>query len=402
MNISHTNKNLNIEFIAIMALLMSLVALSIDGILPALPEIGASFGVVDSQSHQLLITMIFLGLGIGQLIFGPLSDAYGRKPLVFIGFVVFTVASIVCVLTDRFEIMIIGRIVQGIGLASPRTLSIAMVRDSFEGDYMAKIMSFIVMIFIIVPVVAPTLGQYILLNYDWKSIFNVQLGFGVLVLFWFWKRQSETLRPINRKPLKLSLFREGCVTFFKQPQAVAFTLISGLITGSFMVYLSTTQQIFEQQYNRADDFPMIFASLAIGVGLSTYLNGILVENYGMKRMAFVSLIAYTLTAFVYVMLFFQSNNPSLAVVLVFFALQFSALGFLFGNLRALAMQPIGHIAGIGAALNGFLSTVMAVPIATWIGSFVQTEVWPLFFGFLSCGAMSLIIFLNTNPLERTL
>ena len=152
--------SLKIEFIAIMALLMSLVALSIDGILPALAVIGTDLGVTNTKDHQLLITMIFLGLGFGQLIFGPLSDSYGRKPIIYLGFLVFAIASIICVNTNNYDVLIAGRILQGIGLASPRTLSIAMIRDSYEGDYMAKVMSFIVMIFILIPIVAPTLGEY--------------------------------------------------------------------------------------------------------------------------------------------------------------------------------------------------------------------------------------------------
>ena len=234
---------LKIEFIAIMALLMSLVALSIDGILPALAVIGIDLGVTNTKDHQLLITMIFLGLGLGQLIFGPLSDSYGRKPIIYIGFLVFAIASIICVNTDSYEVLIAGRILQGIGLASPRTLSISMVRDTYEGDYMAKVMSFIVMIFILIPIIAPTLGQFLMLAYNWQAIFNVQLGLGVLVIFWFWKRQPETLEVSNRIPFRSETLISGFIEFFKHKQATAFTLISGFITGSFMVYLSTSQLI---------------------------------------------------------------------------------------------------------------------------------------------------------------
>ena len=394
--------NLKIEFIAIMALLMSLVALSIDGILPALAVIGQDLGVTNTNTHQLLITMIFLGLGFGQLIFGPLSDSYGRKPIIYIGFLVFAVASIICVNTSNFEVLIAARILQGIGLASPRTLSIAMIRDSYEGDYMAKVMSFIVMIFILIPIIAPTLGQFLMLKYNWQTIFNVQLGIGVLVILWFWKRQPETLEVSNRIPFKKSTLFSGFTEFFKHKQAIAFTLISGFITGSFMVYLSTSQYIFEVQYKLGDDFPMIFASLAVGVGLATYLNGVIVVKIGMKRIALVSLIAYTLSSLVYVLVFFNQVNPKLWVLLVFFAFQFTAVGFLFGNLRALAMQPIGHIAGVGAAVNGFISTVMGVLIAIVIGTYINTTTWPLFLGFSVCGFASLLIFLQNKPLERTI
>ena len=393
---------LKLEFIAIMALLMSLVALSIDGILPALAVIGTDLGVTDTQKHQLLITMIFLGLGFGQLIFGPLSDSYGRKPIIYVGFLVFAIASIICVNTNSYEVLIAGRILQGIGLASPRTLSIAMIRDSYEGDYMAKVMSFIVMIFILIPIIAPTLGQYLMLTYNWQTIFNVQLGLGILVVFWFWKRQPETLAVSKRIPFRTATLNSGFIEFFKHKQAVAFTLISGFITGSFMVYLSTTQHIFEIQYDLGEDFPLIFASLAIGVGFATYLNGVYVVRIGMKRIALVSLAAYCLSALLYVVLFFNASNPPLWVLLTFFVIQFIAVGFLFGNLRALAMQPIGHIAGVGAAINGFISTVMGVLIASGIGAYVTTTAWPLFLGFSVCGMVSMVIFILNKPLERTI
>jgi DHA1 family bicyclomycin/chloramphenicol resistance-like MFS transporter len=393
---------LKIEFVAIMALLMSLVALSIDGILPALAVIGNDLGVKSTKDHQLLITMIFLGLGFGQLIFGPLSDSFGRKPIIYVGFLMFAVASVICVNTNSYEVLITGRILQGIGLASPRTLSIAMIRDSYEGDYMAKVMSFIVMIFILIPIIAPTLGQFLMLTYNWQAIFNVQLGLGILVIFWFWKRQPETLADSNRIPFRSATLKSGFIEFFKQQQAVAFTLISGFITGSFMVYLSTSQYIFEVQYGLGEDFPLIFASLAVGVGFATYLNGVFVVRVGMKRIALVSLISYTLSALIYVLMFFNKENPPLWILLIFFSIQFTSVGFLFGNLRALAMQPIGHIAGVGAAINGFVSTVMGVIIASVIGSYISTTVWPLFLGFTVCGFASMVIFLLNKPLERTI
>ena len=383
-----------LEFVALMAALMSIVALSIDALLPALPQIGDSLGVIDTNKNQLLITMIFLGLGFGQLLFGPLSDSFGRKPMVYFGFGLFIIASIICVSTKNFELMIFGRILQGIGLSAPRTISIAMVRDSFSGDYMAKILSIVVMVFILVPVIAPTLGQFLLNFYDWKSIFYVNLIFGIGVMIWFWLRQPETLDTEKRIRFTPRIFITGTKEFLKYKDAVAYTLVSGFITGSFMVYLSTSQQIFEQQYNLGDKFPYIFASLAIAVGLATFLNSRFVVRFGMWRIAFTATIAYVVVSLLYVALYWSGKNPSIEILIAFFAVQFFSIGFLFGNLRSLAMQPLGHIAGIGAAINGFVSTVMAVPIANYIGSFVKTSVLPLFIGFSIFGFISLLIFLR--------
>ena len=393
------NNQSKLEFIALMASLMSLVALSIDALLPALEQIGFSLNIQkESSDNQLLITMIFLGLGFGQLISGPVSDSLGRKPVIYGGFILFVVASFICVSASSIEMMVLGRVLQGIGLSAPRTISIAMVRDSFSGNYMAKIMSFIVVIFILVPVVAPALGKLMLDSYGWRSVFYSQLVFGVFVMFWLWKRQPETLKEENKITFSFRLFSDGLKEFIKFKQAIIFTLISGFITGSFMVYLSASQQIFQEQYLLVDEFPYIFAGLAISVGFATFLNGSFVMRFGMHRLVSFFLIIFTLVPIAYIAFFYQEANPSVEILLLFFALQFFALGFLFGNLRALAMQPVGHIAGIGAAINGFVSTIMAVPIATFIGKYVVTTTLPLFMGFFICGVLSLIL-LNFSKLK---
>lgn len=382
-----------IEFILLMACLMSIVALSIDTILPALNPIGLSIGTVNQNENQLLITMIFLGLGLGQLIFGPISDSFGRKPVVYIGFTVFMLASFLCIAAPNIEIMVIGRILQGIGLSASRSISIAMIRDRFEGDYMAKIMSFVVTIFILVPIIAPTLGKFLLDNYGWESIFYSQLLFGIVVLCWFWKRQPETLPPAYKKKFSMAIFINGSKEFIKYRSAVIFTLISGLATGSFMVFLSTSQHIFEVQYGLVDQFPYIFGALAFSVGVATFTNGTLVVRFGMKKLVTIFSIVFSLTSLLYISIFYGETNPSISILILFLALQFFSVGFLFGNVRSLAMQPLGHIAGIGAAINGFISTIMAVPIAAFIGSFVETTALPLFIGFAACGLGSLLLLL---------
>ena len=382
-----------IEFILLMACLMSIVALSIDTILPALNPIGLSIGTVNQNENQLLITMIFLGLGLGQLIFGPISDSFGRKPVVYIGFTVFMLASFLCIAAPNIEIMVVGRILQGIGLSASRSISIAMIRDRFEGDYMAKIMSFVVTIFILVPIIAPTLGKFLLDNYGWESIFYSQLLFGIVVLCWFWKRQPETLPPAYKKKFSMAIFINGSKEFIKYRSAVIFTLISGLATGSFMVFLSTSQHIFEVQYGLVDQFPYIFGALAFSVGVATFTNGTLVVRFGMKKLVTIFSIVFSLTSLLYISIFYGETNPSISILILFLALQFFSVGFLFGNVRSLAMQPLGHIAGIGAAINGFISTIMAVPIATFIGSFVETTALPLFIGFAACGLGSLLLLL---------
>ena len=383
----------NFEFIALMASLMSIVALAIDALLPAISHIGITINSLDPTDNQLLITMIFLGLGFGQLFFGPLSDSFGRKPIVYMGFGLFAVASVICVLAPSLEVMIAGRILQGIGLSAPRTIAISIIRDTYKGDYMARIMSFVTAFFILVPVVAPAIGKWIMDAFGWEAIFYIQLFFALLVAIWFWKRQVETLKPEYKIPFSGKVFVNGLREFLKYKESVAFTFTSGFITGSFLVYLSASQHVFEDQYGLTESFPYIFAGLACSVGLSTFLNGTLVMRFGMRRLALMALTAFCAIAVLYVVIFYDSQNPNVIILVAFLFAQFFCLGFLWGNFRSIAMEPIGHIAGIGAAINGFVSTIMAVPIANYIGNYVQETVWPMFVGLAICGLISLGIML---------
>jgi DHA1 family bicyclomycin/chloramphenicol resistance-like MFS transporter len=380
------------EFIALMASLMAMAALAIDAILPAMSTIGNVIGVTDVRDNQLLITMIFLGLGFGQLIFGPLSDSFGRKPLVYFGFLIFILASLVCVFSTTLEMMIFGRILQGVGLSAPKTISYSMIRDSYEGNEMARIMSFVTVVFIIVPTLAPALGKYLLVVYNWQAIFYFQLVFCIAVASWFAIRQKETLVIEKRIPFTRSLFVSGFWELLKFKSSLVYTVISGVILGSLMLYLSASQQIFQVQYGLVDEFPYIFAGLAISFGASTFLNGRLVMRYGMENLIKTSLISYTSTSLIYLFIFYNQENPSILIFLVFLVLQFFSLGFLFGNLKSISLLPIGHIAGIGAAITGFISTLFAVPIGVFIGSFVSTTAYPLFIGFFLCGLFSVILY----------
>jgi len=393
------NQTAKLEFIALMASLMAIVALAIDALLPAMSTIAVDINSTNINDNQLLITMIFLGLGIGQLVFGPLSDSFGRKPIVYIGFSIFAIASIICVLAPNLEWMLFGRVLQGIGLSAPRTIAIAIIRDIYKGDYMAKVMSFITTIFILVPVVAPVMGKFVLNHYNWKGIFYVQLLMAFLVSIWFWKRQVETLKPEHKIKFSKYVFIDGLKELLKYKITMGFTIISGFISGAFIVYLSASQHIFENQYGLVDEFPYIFAGLAIGVGLATFLNGNFVIRLGMWRLSFLAIIVFSVNALLYVILFWNTANPSLTILLAFMAIQFFTIGFIFGNIRAIAMEPIGHIAGIGAAITGFIATLMAVPIANFIGDFVDTTALPLFIGFSVFGVLSVLIFMRMRVLH---
>lgn len=372
---------------------MANAALAIDTVLPGLGYIGASLNVTEANDLQLIIIMILVGLGVGQLFLGTLSDSFGRKPMVYAGILTFIVASLICIMAESLTVMLIGRVLQGIGLSGPRSICVSIIRDSYSGDRMARIMSFIAAIFIIVPMVAPLLGQFILNHYSWQYLFWFQIGFILLVLGWFAWRQEETLTTENKKEFSRTLFNSGAKLFFKMRISVVYTFISGLIGGAFFVYLSASKQVFQDQYLLAEEFGYIFGALAFSLGLASYLNSSLVLKFGMKKLSTFFLIVFCVSSSIYTLLFYNSDNPHLAIIMVFFAIQFLSLGFIFGNIRSLAMEPIGHIAGIGAAINGFVSTLLSVPIAIFVGSFIDGSALPIFMGFFISSFLSLLLLL---------
>ena len=382
-----------LEFIIIMALLMANAALCIDAVLPGLNGIGASLNVVSDNDQQLIITMILVGLGTGQLIFGTLSDSFGRKPMVYAGVITFIIASFICISAESLTVMLIGRALQGVGLSAPRSISVSIIRDSYSGDHMARIMSFITAIFVIVPMVAPLIGQLILDYNTWHYIFVFQIVFILLVVAWFGLRQEETLKIENKKRFSRTVFLSGAQEFFSIKKTVIYTMVSGLIGGCFFVYLSTSKQIFQDQYGLTVEFGYVFAALAFSMGVASFMNSSLVLRFGMKKLATFFLVLFCISSMSYILLSFNTGNPSLPVIMVFFAIQFLGLGFIFGNVRSLAMEPIGHIAGVGAAVNGFISTLLSVPIAIYIGSFITDSALPIFIGFFICGTISLILVL---------
>lgn len=390
------------EFIGIMAALMALAALSIDALLPGLSQIGHAIGTTNPKDHQFLIISIVLGLGIGQLVSGALSDSIGRKPVMYIGCVIFAGASLVCVFATNLEIMIAGRLLQGIGLSAPRSVSSAIIRDKYSGNKMAKIMSYIVVIFILAPVIAPAFGKVLLDYLGWESIFYSQLIFGVVVTFWLWKRQPETLKKEDRKKMNLALFSNGTKAFFKQPKAVVYTIVSGLISAPFLAYMSASQHIFSQQYDLENVYPYIFSGLALGIGIATFINGKLVMKYGMLKMAIGPMLALFIFSLVYVLVFGSEPNPESYILILFLGLILFSIGFIFGNLNALAMQPLGHIAGVGSSIIGFLSVLVSVPLAAFIGQFINKSAVAIFIGFALCALASIFMTLIVNKWEPLL
>ena len=389
------------EFVALTASMISLVALSIDAMLPALSSIGESLGVLHENDSQLIIATVFLGMAFGQLLYGPMSDATGRKPAIYIGYGFFAAGSLLCLFATDFNAMIAGRLLQGFGLAAPRIVTIAMVRDQYEGAAMARVMSFIMMVFILVPMVAPAIGQVILMLFNWRAIFAFILLAGLITALWFMFRQPESLPEQQRVPFRLARLGSASVEVCTNPVAIGYTLITGIIFSAFLGYLSSSQQLFQQQYGLGNQFPLYFALLASAIGLSSFINGRIVMRTGMHKPTLIALIALTLLSILFYCVSVASHgHPPLWLLTAYFIAAFACVGILFGNLNALAMQPLGHIAGIGASVIGSLSTLISVPCGIFIARSYNGTVLPLVGGFAVCAGLALMLMLSIERIAR--
>jgi DHA1 family bicyclomycin/chloramphenicol resistance-like MFS transporter len=380
------------EFVVVISMMISLTALSIDGMLPALPQIGTDLGVVNANERQLVISIIFLGQAIGQLFFGPLSDKTGRKPAIFAGYALFIAGSLVSVFSVDFPMMLLGRTVQGLGLSAPRSVSMALVRDRYEGRQMARVISFATTILILVPMIAPTLGQFILSFSGWRTIFSGFVLFAVITLIWYGIRIPETLQVENRLPFTFKKILRSTREILKIRSAFGFTLTAGLISGAFLGYLNSSQQIFQEMYTLGDKFPLYFATISLSLGLASFLNTQLVMRYGMIRLAKTALAFIFGLAVVYlgISIIHEGQMPLISLM-AYLMVTFFCIGIMFGNLNALAMQPLGHLAGIGAAVVGSVSTLISMLLGMLIGQSYNGTILPLVVGVTILSGISIFI-----------
>lgn len=380
------------EFIALMALMMSLVALAIDAILPALGVIKTTLNLTSSDDIQMTVSMLLLGLGVGQLVFGPLSDTFGRKPLIYAGYAVFIVATLLCINASDFSWLLIGRFLQGFGLAAPRVLSMAIIRDQFAGPKMAQIMSFIMVFFIMVPMLAPLLGQGILWFAPWQAIFYLMLFIAISSLLWFALRQQETLKPQYRKAFNGKVFYATFKEVITTPVAIFYTLSAGILSGAFIAYLASAQPLFGQIYGLGDNFALCFAGIAFFYGISSYFNGRLVIAKGMAYMVLRAFaVLFVISVGFWFIAIWKDGLPPLSWLIGYFLMVFGCVGIIFGNLNSLAMEPLGHLAGMGATIVGAISTLTASLLALVIGSLYNGTVLPLVGAFAVTSAISGLI-----------
>ncbi len=382
------------EFVALVAMLFATIAISIDAMLPALPEIAATLSPGAPNAAQLVVTSFVLGMGIGTLFTGPLSDTFGRKRVILVGSGLYALAALACYFAPSLEVLLAARFLQGLAAAAPRTVAIAMVRDLFSGREMAKIMSFVMMIFTIVPAIAPLMGQGIIALGGWHSIFLAYILFAGLCMLWLGLRQPETLPVEKRRPLHLGDLWAGTRELFTHRIIIVSTLLQSLTLGCLFATLSSIQGIFESQFDRAETFPLWFALIAVASMSGSLLNSRIVMTLGMRRVVtrtYVGMVILTLIAIATLGTGLLQGNFSFAMQLLWCVGLFGMMGLTIGNLNALAMEPVGHIAGLAASVISSLATVASVVLAIPVGLAFNGTSTPLLIGVAVLTSLSLIL-----------
>lgn len=371
------------EFVALVAMLFATIAISIDAMLPALPEIAATLSPDAPNAAQLVVTSFVLGMGIGTLFTGPLSDAFGRKRVILVGSGLYALAALACYFAPTLELLLAARLLQGLAAAAPRTVSIAMVRDLYAGREMARIMSFAMMIFTIVPAIAPLMGQGIIALGGLHSIFLAYILFSGLTMLWLGLRQPETLAPEKRRRLHLGDLWAGTKELFTHRVVIVSTVLQTLTLAALFGSLSSLQGIFEQQFDRADSFPRWFAVIALTSMGGSLLNSRFVMTLGMRRIVtrtYVAMLLLTLLALATLGSGLLQGNLGFAMQILWCIGLFSMMGLTMGNLNALAMEPVGHIAGLAASVISCAATVGSVVLAIPVGLAFNGTSTPLLVG----------------------
>ena len=375
-------------------MLFATIALSIDAMLPALPAIAAELTQAAVNKAQLVVTSFVFGMGLGTLIAGPISDAFGRKPVIMVFAALYLVATALCIASPSLTLLLTARVIQGVGAAGPRAVATAMVRDRFKGRDMARVMSLIMMIFTLVPAIAPLLGQGILLFGSWRSIFVAFMVFALIVNTWLALRQPETLAAPQRRPLQPALLWQAAKELTHHRIALMSTLCQSLSLAALFATLSSQQSIFDQRFDRAASFPLWFAVIAICAISGSVVNARVVMRVGMRSMVkFAYAMQLGLSAALLVLTLSHGLPEVLAFPLhiLWSVGVFAVMGLTMGNLNAMAMEDLGHIAGFAASVITAASTVLSVLLAVPVGlAFDGTQV-PLLAGVTVFAAAALFL-----------
>lgn len=375
-----------VEFIGLMAVMMALTALSIDMMLPALPAIGEAMGVSDPNDRQIVIISYLLGFSAGQLAYGRLSDRYGRKPVLMLGLAIFIVGSLAASLSSSFALLIGARMIQGVGAAAPRVIAVAVVRDLYVGRHMARIMSFAMMTFITIPVLAPALGQGLIEVGTWRWTFDALLIAGVAVAVWAGLRLPETHAETADRPQPLSL-GASIKMVLETPQTIGYAVGVGFLFGCLMSYVSSAQQVFVDVFHLGADFPFVFGAIAAMMAVAALVNAGLVERLGMRRVSHSALTGFVIIALILAGAVL-TDHVTLPLFAVLVGSMFFLLGLVLPNFNSLAMEPQGDNAGMASSVIGFLTTGAGALCGGIVGHQFNGTVLPLTLGLLALSAAS--------------
>ncbi len=383
------------EFICLNAMLMALVAISVNMILPAFQNMTANFGLPDQNMIGLSVTLLFGGLAVGQMVFGPLSDSFGRKSAMNFGLALFIAGTAISYYSTDFTALLMGQIVQGLGLGAPRVVSLAIVRDRFAGDAMGRIMSFIMVIFVMVPTVSPFLGQSVILAFEWRSLFIVFGAAGALMALWMNVRLVETLVAEKRSRYSFANLYSAVLKVAGNRVSMGYAVSLGLVSSAFIAYLNMSQQILQVQYGLGVQYPLYFGALSLSLAAASFINGRIVLWLGMEALSLWALVSMCLISVAGSgWLVWSQTEPGLWGLLTYLAAMLFGFGILVSNLNALAMRSLGEIAGMGAAIVGALSTLISIPFAIWIGGFYAGSILPLTGGFALFSGLALVLFMT--------
>lgn len=379
------------EFIAMLAFLIATIAFSIDAMLPALPQIAELLTPQDHNRAQLILTVFVAGMGVGTLFAGPISDAIGRKRAITIGFAIYAFAALAAIFAESIEMLLVARFVQGLGAAGPRIVTLALVRDLYEGREMARITSLVMMVFIIVPALAPSIGAGMIWVAGWHGVFYGFLFFAVVGVTWLNLRQAETLSVERRRPLQVKPLKEAAREVLTNRHVMLCTFILTLGFGQMFALLSSAQQLFGEAYGKGDAFPFWFAAMALLSGSGTVLNATFVVRFGMRRIAKWAYTMQTCVSSVMLVLIMTGILPAALQFPAFFIWAVSVFfmaGVTFGNLNALALQKMGHIAGMAASVVSAISTVLATVVAAPVGLLYNGTALPVVTATLICSGLA--------------
>lgn len=380
-----------VEFVAMIALLMALNAAAIDVYVPALQDIGTALGVADENRRQFVITAYVIGFGGAQIIYGPLSDRFGRRKILFAGLGIYLAGAVAAVFVPTFEALLLTRLIQGIGAAATRVIATSVVRDRFSGARMASVMSLVMMVFMVMPVLAPNLGSIVLAFGTWRELSGFMVLVGMIALVWTWARLPETLDPANRRALRLKPVAEAFGIVLTNRIAFCYTLAMASFFGALFAFIGQAEQIYTGIYGIGAHFTVYFSLVALFMAASSFANSRLVARFGIRRLSHGALLGFIAVAALHLALAISYGGATpFPLFLTLFILMMCCFGFVPTNFNAMAMEPLGRVAGVASSVIGAAQTLGGGLLGATVGYLYDGTLIPLLAGFMGLASVSLI------------